>query len=66
MKKPNSHSIAIGLTGQEARDRTRKLLEDILPASTIEQIKQEEDVIEAIRNCSYDMEKLGIFTYSLL
>ena len=49
-----------GLEGQAARDCARDKLLYILPESTLREIKEEEDLLEEIRNRTWSIVKLGV------
>ena len=54
-----NQALVDGLEGQAARDAAKLALQLILPASIIEEIGKEEDLIESIRASSYSIYNLG-------
>ena len=56
---PNAHGHT-GLEGQAARDCAREKLLYILPESTLKEIREEEDLLEEIRNRTWSIVKLGV------
>ncbi len=54
-----NQALVDGLEGQAARDAAKVALQLILPASIIEEIRKEEDLIESIRASSYSIYNLG-------